>query len=82
MKIALFSPSIIKWIIPPQHSKHNKRKKPGICNLSNNNIKNYLKSNKSFAFYVTSFIALNVICFSVRAYAYRKVSLVFSIRIH
>ena len=42
-------------------------------NISTNNVKNYLRANKSFVFYITSFIALNILCFSVRAYAYRKV---------
>ena len=42
-------------------------------NISTNNIKNYLRANKSFVFYITSFIALTILCFSVRAYAYRKV---------
>lgn len=45
--------------------------------ISTNNMKNYLMANKSFVFYIAAFIALNILCFSGRAYAYREVFLNF-----
>ena len=37
------------------------------------NVKNYLRANKTMVTYVIAFIAANVACFSIRAYEYRNV---------
>ena len=37
------------------------------------NVKNYLRANKTMVTYVFAFAAANVVCFSIRAYEYRNV---------
>ena len=73
MVICLLFLSITKWISPPQRKKSTKKGSVSVKSASEN-IKTYLRANKTLVTYVTAFIAANVACFSIRAYEYREVS--------
>ena len=64
--------SITKWISPPQRRKPSKKRAVDVKS-SAENVKNYLRANKTMVTYVIAFVAANVACFSIRAYEYRSV---------